>query len=256
MTLAITAETAAVECTVCGRSASVAVDRMSVAELDAIIGGLSSPSKMPGYGYSLPAAVCITGAKLRAASTPEKPTICGGCYAMKGRYVFDNVQRAMYRRLHCLDHPLWADAFAERLNRIAANKRTNKSARDSFRWHDSGDIRSVAHLVAICRVAELVPAMRFWLPTREYRIVVDFVTAGHAIPGNLNIRLSAHMIGGHVPTFPKLKGVRGITVSTVSRNDSDYPNAHACPARHQGNSCGDCRACWNVDIPHVDYHLH
>jgi len=122
-----------------------------------------------------------------------------------------------------------------------------------FRWHDSGDLQSVDHLANICKVAELTPDVAHWLPTREYRIVSEYVESGGTIPANLNIRLSAHMIGGAVPTFPRLAGQ--VTISTVSADDS-YADAHNCPARFQGNECGDCRACWSPDVAHVDYHLH
>ena len=49
-----------------------------------IVGGLSKPSKMPGWAYGLPAAECKTGSKL--AKIPG--TVCYGCYALKGCYVF------------------------------------------------------------------------------------------------------------------------------------------------------------------------
>ena len=48
-------------------------------EAKEITGGLSKPSKMPGPSYNLPAAACITGAKL--AKVPG--TVCYGCYALK-----------------------------------------------------------------------------------------------------------------------------------------------------------------------------
>jgi hypothetical protein len=54
-----------------------------------ITGGLSRPSKMPGYAYNLPAIHCKTGSKL--AAIPG--TTCHGCYALKGRYRFPNVTR-------------------------------------------------------------------------------------------------------------------------------------------------------------------
>jgi len=60
-----------------------------------VIGGLSSPSKMPCYSYSLPAKDCILGSKL--AQLPG--TTCHGCYALKGFYVMPNVKAAMERRL-------------------------------------------------------------------------------------------------------------------------------------------------------------
>ena len=60
-----------------------------------IVGGLSKPSKMPGWAYGLPAAECKTGSKL--AKIPG--SVCNGCYALKGCYVFPVVQAAQYRRL-------------------------------------------------------------------------------------------------------------------------------------------------------------
>ena len=70
-------------------------------ELEKIVGGLSKPSKMPGPAYNLPAYKCITGQKL--AKVPG--SVCHGCYALKGRYRFNNVKSAMERRLEALKHP-------------------------------------------------------------------------------------------------------------------------------------------------------
>ena len=47
-----------------------------------------------------------------------------------------------------------------------------------------------------------------------------------------------------------------VTISTVSRESSAYPDAHHCPAPSQGNVCGECRACWDRGTAHVDYHYH
>lgn len=212
----------------------------TLASLETIVGGLSSPSKMPGYGYSLPATECAVGSKLRAV----KGSTCSGCYAMKGRYAFPGVKAAMYRRLASLADPRWVDSMAALINARADRQ-------PYFRWHDSGDLQSTEHLAAICRVAELTPGVNHWLPTREYRIVAEYRKSGGNIPPNLVIRMSAHMVGGNVPTFGA-----PLTVSTVSRDDAQYPDAHHCPARHQGNVCGDCRACWNPAVAHVDYHAH
>jgi hypothetical protein len=193
---------------------------------------------MPGYAYSLPAKECATGSRLRNI----EGSTCASCYALKGRYAFGNVQAALYRRLESLDSPLWVEVMSELIARKGGQW---------FRWHDSGDIQSVAHLAAICDVASLTPDVAHWLPTREYRMVTEYVSKGGRIPPNLNIRLSAHMIGGHVPSFPRLKGL--VTVSTVSENGL---GGHECPSRFQANSCGDCRACWDTNVPHVDYHKH
>ena len=104
-----------------------------------ITGGLSKPSKMPGYAYNLPAWECKVGSKL--AKVPG--SVCHGCYALKGRYRFPNVKEAMYRRLASITRPDWARTMAADIN-----------ARKSrfFRWHDSGDVQSVKHLLKIFHV--------------------------------------------------------------------------------------------------------
>jgi hypothetical protein len=68
---------------------------MKVKDLDNITGTLSKPSKMPGFAYGIPAKECQTGAKLREV----KGSTCFNCYALKGCYVFPNVQAAQYKRL-------------------------------------------------------------------------------------------------------------------------------------------------------------
>lgn len=209
-------------------------------QLESYVGALSAPSKMPGYGYSLPARECITGTKLRAV----EGSTCSGCYAMKGRYVFPTVQAALYRRLEAIAKPLWVEAMAELIRR--------KDRCGYFRWHDSGDLQSVDHLAGIVRIAELTPSVRHWLPTREYRTVSDYLSAA-GFPSNLTVRMSAHMVGGSIPTFRGLP----VTVSSVTpRGEAPPAGAHRCPAPHQGNSCGSCRACWDPSVRLVDYALH
>lgn len=205
------------------------------------VGGLSKPSKMPGYSYGLPAAECITGTKLRAV----KGSTCSECYAYeRGMYRFPGTKRAQYRRLASIGEPLWVQCMAELIGRRAA-------AHPHFRWHDSGDIQSVEHLHRIFDVCELTPTVSHWIPTREYRLVREAL-AERQCPPNLCIRMSAHMIGGAVPRFPKL----AVTVSTVSPHDAAPADAHDCPARTQDNECGSCRACWNPLVPLVNYALH
>ena len=97
-------------------------------QLKLITGGLSKPSKMPGYSYNLPATKCITGSKL--VKIPG--SVCFGCYALKGRYRFPNVKDAMQRRLDSLTHPLWVQAMATSILDTKI---------EFFRWHDSGDLQ-------------------------------------------------------------------------------------------------------------------
>lgn len=211
------------------------VEDWRTVELEAYVGGLSRPGKMPGYAYSLPAAECQVGGSLQKV----EGSVCHGCYAMKGRYGFPVVQSALYRRLASIERPLWSAAMAELIRR---------KGETYFRWHDSGDIQSTDHLAAICEVAAATPEVRHWIPTREYRIVAEYRKSGGVIPPNLAVRLSAHMVDGTAPQV-------GLPVSEVF-TDAPSKDAHRCPAPEQGNQCGDCRACWDPTVEVVAYHLH
>ena len=52
---------------------------------------LSNPSKMPGTCFSIPAQHCVTGSVL--AKIPG--SVCHDCYALKGAYIWPQVQNAM-----------------------------------------------------------------------------------------------------------------------------------------------------------------
>jgi hypothetical protein len=152
------------------------------------------------------------------------------------------VKEAMEKRFDALQHPLWVDAMTFLINK--------KEKSGFFRWHDSGDLQGTWHLKKICQVAENLPHITFWLPTREYGIVSDYIEKeGNTIPPNLTIRLSALMIDGQYPD--SIAKRFGLVVSGVSR-DGDYN----CPAPKQNNSCGDCRACWDKGCYSVNYKQH
>lgn len=211
---------------------------------------LSNTSKMPGKSYSLSAARCKVGSKLRNV----KGSVCEGCYAMKGAYIWRPTIEAMSKRMDSLTNPLWVDAMVAQIKR-----------QTFFRWHDSGDLQSIEHLAKICAVAEQTPGTKHWLPTREKAIVKAYKGT---IPVNLVIRLSAAMVDGAPP-----KG--SANTSTVHTSD---PIGHVCPAERtlkdgvvlsetkyselkRGHGldlghCGDCRACWSPKIENVSYHKH
>mgnify|MGYP001602985348 CR=1 FL=1 len=200
-------------------------------------GSLGFPSKMPGTAYGLPASACITGAKLAKVAG----SVCANCYAMKGNYGFKSVQASQHVRLDSIEQHGWVGDMVRMLE--AAR---DKGAPPFHRWHDSGDIQSVAHLDNICEVARLTPWLRHWLPTREIGIVTRYAK-NREMPANLAIRVSATMIDGAATrAWPQ--------TSTVHR-DSE-PVGHSCPARHQNNECGECRACWSADIANVSYPQH
>ena len=192
-----------------------------------LVGGLSKPSKMPGWAYGIPARKCKTGSKL----VKVKGSTCEGCYALKGCYVFPVVQAAQYKRLDSIDHPAWVKAMAMLIN----SKKTK-----FFRWHDSGDVQSVKHLAKIFEVCRRSPDVQHWMPTREAWVKPYLSRA----PKNLVIRFSMPMVDQEAAeSWPHTSTV----VSGPGRT---------CPAPDQNNACGSCRACWDPSVRNVAYGKH
>lgn len=227
---------------------------MNIARAESIVGGLSNPSKMPGYAISLPAKECNVGSKMVSI----KGSTCEGCYALKGRYGFPMVQDALYRRLEALkkaekqeaEDNEWVNAMV-----FLINKRKEKHP--FFRWHDSGDVHSVEHFELIVKVCLETPEVKHWIPTREYvtgsngkpPILHEWLKRGKPIPKNLCVRLSALMNDAAPP-----RGIAkrlGVQTSSVSSGDG-----FTCPASRQGNVCGDCRACWDTSVENITYKKH
>ena len=199
---------------------------MKTSEALKLVGGLSKPSKMPGWAYGLPAKECKTGSKL----VKVEGSTCHGCYALKGCYVFKVVQEAQYRRLASVKHELWTAAMA-----LLINSKKSKY----FRWHDSGDVQDEAHLLKIFAVCKLTPSVKHWMPTRE-AWVKRFLPLK---PHNLIVRFSAPMVDQEAPSsWPHTS-----TVVTSGRT---------CPAPTQDNECKDCRACWDPTVKNVAYGQH
>ena len=199
---------------------------MNTKEAWALVGGLSKPSKMPGWSIGIPAKECKTGSKLRLIPN----SVCSECYALKNCYMFKVVQEAQYKRLKAIAHPDWVLAMATLIN---------SKKPDVFRWHDSGDVQDVDHLEKIFKVCELTPSKRHWMPTREAWIKDHM----HKAPANLVVRFSSPMIDqGPVKSWANTS-----TVSTKSRS---------CPAPDNNNECGDCRACWDPLVKNIEYGKH
>ena len=204
---------------------------MNLKEAKEITGGLSSPSKMPGYAYNLPTWACVVGTKLRDI----EGSTCSGCYAHeRGRYRFKNVKAALNRRLNSLTHPQWVEAMTVLVAHYSLKV-------PFFRWHDSGDLQGADHLKKIFEVCNATPQVQHWMPTREAKLLTLMDPA--VVPKNLIIRMSSHMIDqAPVKFWPH--------TSTVVKAGK------TCPAQENNNQCGSCRRCWNKEINNVAYPLH
>jgi len=211
---------------------------MNIKQLEKKIGTLSNPSKMPSYAWGISARQCKTGSKLAKI----KGTICNKCYALNGHYLYPVVANAHKIRLDAVKLPEWVDYMAELLTQ--KYKRLDKS-RLFHRWFDSGDLQSYEHLMKIFEVCRLTPHIKYWLATREYKIISKIKYED--IPKNLVLRVSGIKTDGQPPKFWKW-------TSTVHKNKK--PIGRECPAYKQGGECGSCRACWSRSVKQVSYKEH
>lgn len=224
---------------------------LTVKQAKEIAIGLSEPSKMPCSAYSIPAWHCHTGSKLQKV----EGSVCFNCYAMKNRYTFPNVKSGMEKRFDSLSDPMWVEAM------VTLIRETNKGDREYFRWHDSGDVQSEQHLDQICEIARRIPEVKFWLPTKEWKICRDYFKT-HAMPENLNVRLSMPNVGQKAP---EVKADDPFTYSEVVHIAKGEKSnlVTMCPAKNQGDKCDgtptggvNCRSCWKKEIRVTTYPEH
>ena len=205
------------------------------------VGGVGLPSKMPGTSFGIPAPRCKVGGKLRA----QQGSICEDCYAMKNNYTYPSVIEAQEKRFALLGNwEEWITAWTDIFTYLG----TMLPDEELFhRWHDAGDVQGAEHLGAIVEVARRNPGWGFWLPSKEYGIVRQYVALWD-IPGNLTIRMSSTRRGEDASAA--IKDITGLW-STV-----DYNEEARCPARDNEGFCGACRDCWDVSVPVKDYPHH
>lgn len=213
-----------------------------------IIGGLSEPSKMPCYAFSLPPEACPTGAKLQ--SIPGTP--CFNCYAMKGNHRRKNVKNALSRNLErlreALDDPAYRERYIDAFIWLLRNQK-------HFRWFEAGDLQSELHLHIINQICWHTPLCEHWMSTLEYNTVLSFVfNSDRTFAPNLTIRVSSPL----VDSTPRVS--EQVTRSVVITNPKAVPPSVICPAslitKWQDRKCNDCRMCWNNEQKLVAYLKH
>lgn len=210
---------------------AVPESKLSLKLAKSITGSLGKPSKMPGLSFGISAHLCNVGAKL--AEIPG--SVCHGCYALKANYQYPSVKTAHETRARGLSSISWADSMV---------KLIAKSGETYFRWHDSGDLQSFQHLLDIVRIADRLPSVNFWLPTKEKKLIYQYREIFGDFPKNLCVRLSGAMIDGKAPAY---EGNTSTVTTTVS---------FTCKAPDQGNKCLDCRDCWDRGVKNVSYKVH
>ena len=207
----------------------------SVKEAKEIMISLGRAGKMPCPTYNTPASLCVTGSKLRKV----EGSTCKGCYAMKHNYLFPMVQQGLQKRFNAFKHERFVEAMSFMINHYS-----KKSG--YFRWFDSGDLANIHMLEKIVMVCQATPTIKHWLPTREVKVVSDYLKIYKEFPDNLLVRVSSPMIDG--------KPLKFDYTSTVHHKQKAI--GHDCPSRFQENKCMNCRACWSKEVKNVSYHKH
>ncbi len=219
------------------------VQKATLKSLKEYVGGLSKPSKMPGWSYGLPAKECHIGGELQDV----EGSTCFDCYALKGFYaMYKEVYAAQYKRLNSITKEFWVDAMIRLIGHYSS---------DVFRWHDAGDIQSIEHLKRINDIALALPNTKFWLPTREINKVRQFLEAGNEFAPNLTVRLSAIMNDTKPPKY-KLPVVLPTSTVHTKEHLGKPGESIVCGAPNRGGECGPCRACWSPKVQNVSYHAH
>jgi len=194
---------------------------------------LSNVSKMPGYSISRSAWLCNVGGRLAEI----EGSTCEKCYARKGMYHMPNVKAKMLEREAFFNAPDFVPRMVNVLNIVRS---------EWFRWFDSGDVADVGMALNIIDVCRQTPDKRHWIPSREFKVWTRALQIDR-LPDNAVLRMSAHMVDGPRPkAWPN--------TSTVHTGKKAL--GRVCPAPEQQGKCGECRACWSLDVPNVSYHIH
>lgn len=205
-----------------------------------LIGRFSEPSKMPCYAWSISAERCLTGSKLAKIHG----SVCQGCYALKGSYTWKSTKNAMERREGKLAN---RSEFVE--NFVLALQ-----GQTFFRWFDSGDLQSLEMLSDIVEIAEKTPTVSHWLPSKEVKIVSEYLASGKTFPSNLTVRLSAYMVDSEKAS--SVTGNKSLVFSREKFEGEKTLGVFYCQAPKQEGECRECRACWNKEVETIAYKKH
>jgi len=197
---------------------------------------LSNPSKMPCYSWDLQALDDCIGSK---DSEGTLVPACKICYATEGFYVMPNAIKLRAYNKEDWKRPEFVDEFVYLL-------------RDQtfFRWFSSGDIKWWKLAQKILEVMERTPHCKHWLPTRmlkpKFKNHVAIINKMAELP-NVSVRFSSDSIDG---SYQDEHG------STIIPYDDNRPGVKICRAYDNGGKCGDCRACWDKNVPTIAYVMH
>jgi hypothetical protein len=209
---------------------------------------LTDARKMPGYSWSIRAILACPGASFGPGAICGESKEHTACYATQGHYRRSNVVRAQLARYdwarRCTKTPEGRDWFvATMTGAILASYR--KTGMVFFRVHDAGDLFNARYTECWERIADALPEVYFWFPTRSWRL--SWAAALHPLASlpNVSVRPSALHFEEEAPSIVGLAA--GTRASTTTWN---------CPSSLQDGECGDCRECWLAKQKVITYRSH
>lgn len=159
---------------------------------------------------------------------PGAPCKGQGCYALKGTYLYKNVQARYQENLKSfLDKPL--TTRSEILDQIPENKELY------FRWHSSGDIVNERYFIMMVNIAERRPRVKFLAFTKKYDLVNKYIERWGPLPDNLTIVFS------HWRGFPMNNPHNLPVTAVVELSDINTDQFTPCVG-----SCKECKKCWSL----------
>lgn len=204
----------------------------------------STPNKMPGFSFGLPAGDACPASK---AMADEPSSICGQCYALRGNYTFPAVKRTGLARLEWARTNLANGEFVRIIcNAIRFHYPTEQGL---FRIHDRGDFFSNEYINAWYEIVKTFPNIKFWVPTREWLFPHkrEALRRLATLP-NITVKPSALLFGGMAEP-EATAGLDASSGSCKTQEEAEALGFAVCPASIKANpsSCQEngCFKCFD-----------
>lgn len=155
----------------------------------------------------------------------------GGCYAMRGHWLFKAVKERLAKNLMAYkENPkLYFEMIAQFFNNY-------KYAR----FHSSGDIVDYEYLAGMCRVARKCKDTQILCFTKKFELVNQYIADRHIIPKNLHIIFSSW--DGFIPDNPYNFPMTYVYFPKNPERNKNIPD-DAIPC---SGSCEKCHSCWTL----------
>ena len=194
------------------------------------------PSKIIKAGNSK-VSEYVAVANMPAGFTCPADALCKtGCYALKGRYIFNNVTLPAWRNLYYFNSD--PDGFFKAIEN-ELQEADNLRPWRWFRWHESGDIVNYDYFCGMVEIAKKFKRINFMTYTKKYSIVNKYIEENGALPKNLTIIFSVWGVYGLGVNKYNLPCAY---VKGVGADDHIPTNVTSCEG-----SCKDCGfKCWKL----------